>query len=323
MQRLLRVLLGGAVAVGVLLPATASAADPSPADVERQLEKAHEELEDIVEDYNRIGEELKLTQAAAADIEQRLGPLQKQLDAARADVTTIAALAYKNGGGLATASVMLTARTTNAVAHQIQSIDRVARARQREIATYNETKDRHEAEKRRLDALLRDQTEKQKQIAARKDKIEAEIKRLEEMERRLESSRGTRRTAAPVQPVGPAPSGSGKGAIAARFAYAQIGKMYRFGASGPNNYDCSGLTQAAWRAAGVSLPHNAAMQYRATPKVGRASLALGDLVFYRGLGHVGIYIGNDQIVHAFRTGRPVSVAPLNRSGSPYGYTRPG
>ena len=121
----------------------------------------------------------------------------------------------------------------------------------------------------------------------------------------------------------PPPAGSGKGAIAVRYAYAQIGKMYQFGAAGPRTFDCSGLTMMAWKQAGVNLAHSARMQFNATAKVSRASLAVGDLVYYNGLGHVGIYIGDDMIIHASRTGYPVAAVPINNGGTPYGYSRPG
>ena len=78
-----------------------------------------------------------------------------------------------------------------------------------------------------------------------------------------------------------------------RYAYAQIGKPYVYGAAGPAAFDCSGLTKAAWAAAGVTLPHNAARQYSSMAHLARADLAPGDLVFYYSdIHHVAIYIGN-------------------------------
>ena len=78
--------------------------------------------------------------------------------------------------------------------------------------------------------------------------------------------------------------------------------MYEYGSGGPNTYDCSGLTSAAWAKAGKSLPHNAAAQYSATTRISRSELQPGDLVFYRSLGHVGIYVGGGQIIDASRAG---------------------
>ena len=77
---------------------------------------------------------------------------------------------------------------------------------------------------------------------------------------------------------------------------------------------------AAWRAAGVSLPHNAAMQWDVTTRIDRSQLAPGDLVFYNGLGHVGIYVGSNQIIHSPTFGEVVHVASVDVM-SPYGYGR--
>ncbi|MFC7480852.1 C40 family peptidase [Luedemannella flava] len=77
---------------------------------------------------------------------------------------------------------------------------------------------------------------------------------------------------------------------------------------------------AAWRAAGYSLPHNAAMQYNQLPKIGRSQLKPGDLVFYSGLGHVAIYVGSGKVIHAPTFGEVVKIAPVDMM-SPYGYAR--
>jgi len=116
-----------------------------------------------------------------------------------------------------------------------------------------------------------------------------------------------------------APSGAGsqapnsRAARAVSFAYAALGKPYVWGATGPQGYDCSGLTQAAWRAAGVSLPRTTYTQINAGRRISRAELAPGDLVFfYSGVSHVGLYIGNGLMIHAPRPGAPVRVAPIDQ-----------
>ena len=103
----------------------------------------------------------------------------------------------------------------------------------------------------------------------------------------------------------PAVTGSGRGAKALAFARAQLGKPYRFGATGPNAYDCSGLTGAAWRAAGVSLSRTSQSQFHDGRAVSKSDLQPGDLVFfYSGISHVGLYAGNGMILHAPRPGKP-------------------
>jgi cell wall-associated NlpC family hydrolase len=99
--------------------------------------------------------------------------------------------------------------------------------------------------------------------------------------------------------------------------------MYKWGAAGPTNYDCSGLTMAAWAKAGVSLPHNAADQKRAVTSISKSSLRPGDLVFYYSpVHHVAMYIGSGWIVHASQAGEPVQMRVMD-NGSINGYGRPG
>jgi cell wall-associated NlpC family hydrolase len=318
-QRLLRLLFCATVAIGVFLPATAANADPTPEQLEQQIDQAHDALEHVVEDYNRITEELAATQAAAGALEQKIKELQGKYDSAQVDVGKLAATAYKNGGGLSDAEFLLNAANSNALAHQVEAMERVTRSRQRDLAGFTEAKSQYDAEKKRLADLMSAQSQQQKQIAEKKAAIEKEIKRLEDMERRLPANRPANPSVGGGTPKTP-PSGTGKGAIAVRYAYAQLGKMYVFGAAGPNNFDCSGLTMMAWKQAGVSLPHNAAQQYQRTAHVTKAQLQPGDLVYYNGFGHVGLYIGNGQIIHASRSGQPVAVRGLL---SPIAYSRPG
>ena len=109
------------------------------------------------------------------------------------------------------------------------------------------------------------------------------------------------------------PVGSGKGSTALAFAERQIGKPYRFGATGPGAYDCSGLTWAAWRAAGVSLSRTSQSQFQDGVPVSRSDLRPGDLVFFYGSnpGHVAIYAGNGVVVHAPNPRSVVEYAKLS------------
>ena len=115
-------------------------------------------------------------------------------------------------------------------------------------------------------------------------------------------------------PAGPsAPPASGASAAVAK-AKEQIGKPYKWGAEGPDSFDCSGLTLYAWRAGGRSLPHSSQAQYSATARVSTSALQPGDLVFYGSpIHHVGIYVGNGQMVEASETGTPVRYASIWRS----------
>lgn len=105
------------------------------------------------------------------------------------------------------------------------------------------------------------------------------------------------------------------------FAAAQLGKPYKYGATGPKAFDCSGLTLSSWKAAGVSLPRTAAQQSRFGRKVKKADLQPGDLVFFYGStpSHVALYVGNGMVIHSPRPGKTVQY--LKMSSMPYSGAR--
>ena len=127
----------------------------------------------------------------------------------------------------------------------------------------------------------------------------------------------TTRPPAPPKPApdagneAPAPSAGAAAAVAE--ARRQIGKPYQWGGSGPDTFDCSGLTAWAWRAGGRSLPHSSRMQYASLPKVNPAEARPGDLfAFGSPIHHIGIYIGNGQMIAAPQTGKNVQYQPAYR-----------
>ncbi|MBM7518099.1 C40 family peptidase [Nocardioides nitrophenolicus] len=123
----------------------------------------------------------------------------------------------------------------------------------------------------------------------------------------------------------PAPGDGAQAAIA--FARAQLGEPYRWGAAGPSAWDCSGLVAKAWAAGGKSLPHYSVAQYAQSTPITRDQLRPGDLVFWSDGGpsaifHVALYAGDGQIIHAPRTGRPVSQESIDYWRTPDFYARP-
>lgn len=126
-------------------------------------------------------------------------------------------------------------------------------------------------------------------------------------------------TTTPSDPatVNPPPAPSAGVAAVIAFARAQLGEPYVWAAAGPNTWDCSGLTMMAWRQAGVSLGHYTGTQYDQTARVAIADLRPGDLVFFgysvAGIHHVGLYIGNGQMIHAPQTGDVVKISSIYAS----------
>ena len=115
-----------------------------------------------------------------------------------------------------------------------------------------------------------------------------------------------------LTPSTPAPPSKYGGAVGIAMQY--LGVPYVWGGASPSGFDCSGLTSYVYAQLGVSLPHNAAMQYNQSGVfVSRGELQPGDLVFFDGLGHMGMYIGGDQFIHAPHTGDVVKISSLNDS----------
>ena len=112
------------------------------------------------------------------------------------------------------------------------------------------------------------------------------------------------------------------GQQAVELARQQLGVPYVYGGASPSGFDCSGLVIWVYGRLGVDLPHNAAALYAAGRRVSTSHLKPGDLVFFHGLGHVGIYIGQGRMIHAPQTGRTVEIEALGqRSGAVVGARR--
>ena len=312
----LRVLVLAATMI-TMIGTYATAADATPSsDLTKQINDLSNKLEDVAESYNKTNEALKQTVAQAKQLTASLPGARANLKIAAAQMKTLASTAYMQGepGGM---TALLDG--PGDLIQRMGYLDQLQRDRQRAITTYTSTLEDYQSRQAALQTAKEKQTAEAKVLAAKKKDIEAKIAVLR-----------AKRTAAYGRPTEPstthslsAPSVSGSAGVAVRYAIAAYnrGAMYGYGADGPNTYDCSGLTMAAWRTAGVSLPHNAAAQYGAIPHVSRSSLAPGDLVFYRNLGHVAIYIGNGRIIAATSYGSPLKNEPVDVM-PPYGYGRP-
>ncbi|MER5702736.1 C40 family peptidase [Micromonospora sp. NPDC002296] len=322
----LRALAAVGLAAVLIAPASAAQAEPSPAELTQRIEKSSTELERVVESYNKLTEDIKANKAAAAKLTARIGPLEAQTAQSRADVGEIAVTAYKTGR-MDTANALLSAGGPSNLLDRLDTLDQLTRQRQQRISGFTESQRRLLDQKARLDATLAKQAAQAKQLAAGKKKIEKDLAELYEM-RRQAYGRATEPPAPRPKPKSKssggsaeqAPAVSGRAGTAVRYAYGALGKPYVWAADGPNGYDCSGLTSAAWRAAGKSLPHNTKMQWGVVSHISRSELRPGDLVFYNSLGHVSIYVGGGQVIHAPTFGRNVEKRSVDLM-KPYGYGR--
>lgn len=320
--RVLRVMTAALTALAIgLAPATHAHAAPSPEEIERQIQAQWELLEPIIEQYNGLQADLKANRAKAEALRKQLEPLQLQVDLAMGKVQRIAVQTYK-GGRLSTINALLSGDgpTVN-LADQLGRLEALARRQKAQISDVAAVRDKYLNDKKALDGLIAKEAAQEKELAVKKKQIEDQIAALQKLRQAAYGSSTV--ATGDLKPVPCPPEiGPGAAAVAVRTACAQIGKMYLFGAEGPDRFDCSGLSLYSWKAAGKSLPRTARDQYYATQRVSRAELRAGDLVFYYpGITHMGIYVGQGWMVHASRAGEPVRMRKIDDGRTPIGYGR--
>ncbi|MEU1687217.1 NlpC/P60 family protein [Micromonospora sp. NPDC005707] len=295
--------LVAAVAVGAgMLTAPAHAA-PSVDEIDAQIDKQWEKLEPTIEQYNKVRSQLKVNKKKSADLQKKMVPLELESALAMNKVGDIAARYYIQGPSQDLGALLVSTRP-GTLAEQLVILDRLADDQRKQIAGVLAVRDKYNKQKQKLDALIATELKQEKDLATKKKQIDSEIKRLTAM--------------LPVTSIRPAgcPAIDGVVSSAARTAIktacAQVGDPYVWGATGPNSFDCSGLTQYAYKAAGISLTHFTGAQWNEGRKVSRSDARPGDLVFFGSdLHHVGLYLGNGVMVHAPRTGKPVQVSSIS------------
>ena len=329
----LGLVLALAAALGVLAPVMPSWAEEPQTSAEAAAlvaDKAHE-LEKVTEQFNEAREKLRAQQAAAQKAAKQLKKAQKQLAQAQKAVRGIARSAY-TGEGLSTFSALMTSDSADefvnrmgvlqmVAGHQNELLDSAAAANVNAAQAKTTAEQAAGAAQQTYDKVAAQQSALEAQI----DEYRALYDKLDAAEQRAavaaaghdEEARASRADRGSSEPFSTNVVAGSKAAQAiVDTAMAQRGKPYVWAAGGPDSYDCSGLTQFAYAAAGISLPHSSAMQATMGTPVSRSQLQPGDLVaFYSPVSHIGIYIGNGQMVHAPTFGDVVKVTSLDAMGA--------
>lgn len=305
--------------LGMLLSSSAVRADPSITELEKQIDATWLKLEPLLEQHNDTKVKLKAERKKLEALRKQLDPLQMELKLATARVGEFASYLYR-GGSTSELNSILNSKSPADLSEQLILLDQYSRMQQDSLSDVIAKRDALEVKKKPIDDKIAALAEAEKELAEQAKKYNVQISALQKQVEKLYASTGG------LGDLRPAPCPStypgGKAGIAVKFACAQIGKPYVWGADGPGSYDCSGLTMTSWRQAGISLPHSARSQYSSTQRVSRSNLRIGDLVFYYSdIHHVGMYVGNGWIVHASRAGVPIRMKRID-DGPIYGYGRP-
>jgi cell wall-associated NlpC family hydrolase len=285
--------------------------------VQKKVDSLVSKMQIASEQYNTANVDLQDSRRRQAAVARQIAGMQPRVDALAAQAASYAVDAYQ-GADMSLMTSLLSSGSPRTFLDQLTTVESLTGATQKELDTLVRAQTALAAAKAKSDAEVAKQAAERKVLRDRKATLEQDLAVWRKLRTKL---------APIVDTSGPTPVYNGDTASRAgrvvKFAYDSLGKPYVFGAAGPGSYDCSGLTLAAYRQVGVSLPHSARRQFALGPKVPRSDLMPGDLVyFYSDLHHVGVYIGNGKVIHAPQPGESVKISPVDVM--PYaGATRPG
>jgi peptidoglycan DL-endopeptidase CwlO len=332
---------------------------------QRQLTLLVQQSQIAAQQYDAATSRLQAAQVAAQFAADRVRAAQRRLADARSDLGRLAAAAYRDGNGLGSVSLVLNAdgpeqlvTGAHVLQHEgadlkatLQAADRARQGAQSAQATADAAVRARVAAQaqvaRAAEAARAAVATEQSQIAAVSAKRDALLAQLaaaqrvsvqlerqrqqglaQEAARRAAEAAAAAAAAQRARYVAPTYNGSASGRALA-FAYSQLGKPYVWGATGPDSYDCSGLTMQSWASAGVYLPHFAAFQYQASHPISYDDLRPGDLLFWATDGHdpntiyhEALYIGGQQMIQAPRTGEDVEISSIWMWGPIQFFARP-
>jgi peptidoglycan DL-endopeptidase CwlO len=313
-----------------------------------QIRSLDSNLSHAIEAYNLANERLAVVKADLAENKRELGIARANLGRARSVLAEHAIAIYTSTSGDSTLEVLLGATSLDDFLSRVDTVGRVSDQGSQvlgEVITFrNDVKARRaklKRDKQRAAGLVAEQARRkasiESQLATRRsllNSIRGEIARLQaaerarqaELERRARAQAAAATAAPPVlatalnsetassatEPAAaatPAPVARHGGAVGIAMQY--LGTPYVYGGASPSGFDCSGFVMYVYSQLGVSLPHNAAAQYGYGTPVDRSQLQPGDLVFFNGLGHNGIYIGGGSFIHSPHTGDVVKISPMS------------
>ena len=315
------------VLVFTLLPATPVVAAPTLAQVQAQVIRLEEEATSAAEGAQEAKVKLASLTRSLAGIQAKAALQAKTVDEISKALGAIAVSQYKSGT-LSQSLELLFSSDPTLYLSSAGSLEAITRRKSTQLRKFQTAEQQLNAtsltvadklaQVKALEKKLAERSAFAQRKLAQAELLLSKLKR-EDRERlaRLAEERENADQQSSLQAAKSAAGVSGRAGIALKYALAQIGDRYVFGADGMTTWDCSGLTMRAFQAAGVKLPHSSAAQSRMGKSVPFNQKKPGDLVFFgRPVSHVGIYMGEARMVHAPRSGSRVKVAELNMGRKP-------
>jgi cell wall-associated NlpC family hydrolase len=327
MRNSLRALFAAVIFSSILIPSSASAA-PNLIEVQGRVRDLQEQAATAAEGAQDAKVQLAKLKRTLDSVQQQATQQGASVDQMNKTIGAIAAEQYKSGP-LSQSLELLFSSDPSLYLSAAGSLEAVTRKKSADLKKFSVATQRLNATTFTVTdklALVRAAEAKfTKQLAIANGKLQqaedllakltaAERERLAKLNEDEENADQERSLA----DAGKYANVAGRGGVAIKYALAQIGDRYVFGAAGLINWDCSGLTMRAFQAAGVSLPHSSRAQYNYGKSIARKDLLPGDLVFFgKPISHVAIYVGGNRMLHAPRTGARVKIAEFSLGKKPY------
>lgn len=291
------------------VPSADAAPKPSVAATKKKLAKLNSQVDKLVDKYNKAKTQLDAAKKELKALNGQVTAEERTYKSMHTRVAQIAAAAYKNGTLDYTTS-LLAAQDPNAALSQMSAFTQLSSSRSQELKAFVNSAQRLRREQAMAQYALQVVKKHTESVKKQKTTVEKAINQQKELLREAGVLGG------PGGPIGGTYTGpaSGPPRKALEYAYAQLGKPYIYGGTGPKGYDCSGLTMMSWRAAGCQPPRVVPDQYAATRHVAKSDLQPGDLVYFDNLGHEGMYVGGGRFIHAPHTG---SVVKFDSMSNPW------
>ena len=299
---------------------TAGAApQPSITQVEAKVSQLTSQFDQANQQYDQAAQQASQARAKLAQANKKVAANQVQFKKLQGAVAAIAAQSYENSNMTSIAG-LLSSDNPDAVLNSASLLQEISRGRNQQLSAFlvaaRQLKDSQQQAQRTRDALAAVEKQKltQKQKASKSLTDEKAVyANLTAEQQQTVQAKSVGGTGGSTTPTTTTVSSSTNGGQAANFALSKLGCPYLYGGTGPcsSGYDCSGLAQAAWAAAGVSIPRTTYDDWASLPHVSLSSLEPGDLILYDGEGHVAMYVGGGKIVDAPHTGAVVEEIPMS------------
>lgn len=300
-------LAGLAATAAVVLPHVAGATPGQPTlqQVKDKLDKLAKQNEVLSERFNKATAEVKAQQKAADTAQRQALTAASDFEKARTRLRQTVTAEYESSS-FSHAGALLTSKDGQSYLDTLATLSLISSRRAHVVAQINAVHAKAQAAQKKASTLLADALALQAKLDKQKKQIQAQTDKFKNLLATLTAAEQAAYTGSGTVPpdigrlgVGKAPNAAAQRAV--DYAVKQVGKAYVFAASGPDAYDCSGLTMMAWAQGGVSLPHLAAAQFNYGRHVSYNELQPGDLIFLypdEGISHVEIYVGPDLAVSA-------------------------